>query len=73
MGYIAESGVAIAFQSSSDEGKIAGTASIDKGTFVKGEWVFGRRMNGDQDHQRRHVHLPGGESGIQKAKLDKYK
>jgi hypothetical protein len=40
---------------------------------VKGKWVAGRRMNGDQDHQGRHLQLPGGEYGIQKVKLYKYK
>jgi hypothetical protein len=71
--YIAGSGVVVTFKSSSDDGSIAGIASMDEGTFVKGKWVAGRRMNGDQDHQGRHLHLPGGEYGIQKVKLYKYK
>jgi hypothetical protein len=71
--FIAGSGVVVTFQSSSDDGTIAGIASIDEGAFVKGKWVAGRRMNGDQDHQGRHLHLPGGEYGIQKVKLYKYK
>ena len=71
--YIAGSGVVVTFQSSSDDGTIAGIASMDEGAFVKGKWVAGRRMNGDQDHQGRHLYLPGGEYGIQKVKLYKYK
>lgn len=71
--FIAGSGVVVTFQSSSDDGTIAGIASIDEGAFVKGKWVAGRRMNGDQDHQGRHLHLPGGECGIQKVKLYEYK
>ena len=71
--YIAGSGVVVTFQSSADDGTIAGIANMDEGAFVKGKWVAGRRMNGDQDHQGRHMHLPGGEYGIQKVKLYKYK
>ena len=51
--YIAGSGVVITFQSSSDDGMIAGVASIDEGTFVKGNWVAGRRLNGAFGASRR--------------------
>jgi len=71
--YVAGSGVVVTFQSSSGNGAIAGIASIDEGVFVTGKWVAGRRMNGDQDHQGRHLHLPGGEYGIQKVKLYTYR
>ena len=71
--YIAGSGVVVTFQSLNDDGTSVGIVSMDEGTFVNGNWVAGRRMNGDQDHQGRHLHLPGGEYGIQKVKLYKYK
>jgi hypothetical protein len=71
--YIAGSGVIVTFQSSSNDGMNVGIASMDEGSFVNGVWVAGRRMNGDQDHQGRHMNLPGGEYGIQKVKLYKYK
>ena len=71
--YIAGSGVVVTFQSSSGDGTIAGIASMDEGAFVNGKWVAGRRMNGDEDHQGRHVHFPGGEYGIQKVRLYTYK
>ena len=71
--FIAGSGVIVTFQSSSDDGASVGIASMDEGTFVNGTWVAGRRMNGDQDHQGRHMYLSGGEYGIQKVKLYKYK
>jgi hypothetical protein len=70
---IAGSGVVVTFQSSAGDGSIAGIASMDEGAFVNGEWVGGRRMNGDEDHQGRHMHLPGGEYGIQKVRLYTYK
>ncbi len=71
--YIAGSGVVVTFQASSTDGSIAGIASMDEGGFVEGRWVAGRRMNGDQNHQGRHMHLPGGEYGIQKVRLYTYK
>jgi beta-galactosidase GanA len=70
---IAGSGVVVTFQSAAHDGSIAGIASIDEGTFVNGKWIAGRRMNGDQSHQGRHLHLPGGEYGIQKLRLYTYK
>lgn len=70
---IAGSGAVITFQPSSDDGTIAGIASMDEGTFAGGKWIAGRRMNGDQVHQGRHLHLPGGEYTIQKLKLYLYK
>ena len=70
---IAGSGVVVTFQSSSGKEVIAGIASMEEGAFVNGKWVAGRRMNGDEDHQGRHLHLPGGAYGIQKVKLYTYR
>ena len=70
---VAGSGVLITFQTSSGDGSIAGILSIDEGEFVNGKWVAGRRLNGDEDHQGRHLHLPGGAYGIQKLRLYRYK
>ena len=71
--YVAGSGVIVTFHAASGNEKIAGIASIDEGAFVNGKWVAGRRLNGDQSHQGRHLHLPGGEYGIQKVRLYTYK
>jgi hypothetical protein len=71
--YIAGSGVVVTFQPSSGDGTNAGIASMDEGVFVNGSWVAGRRMNGDEDHQGRHVYLPGREIGIQRVRLYTYK
>jgi hypothetical protein len=71
--YIAGSGVVITFQSTSGAGTIAGIASIDEGAFVNGKWVAGRRLNGDEDHQGRHLHLAGRTYGIQHLKLYTYR
>ncbi len=71
--FIAGSGVVVTFQPSSDDGAIAGILSIDEGAFVNGDWVAGRRLNGDEDHQGRHLHLPGGRYGIQHLRLYIYR
>lgn len=71
--FIAGSGVLVTFQSAVEDGSIAGIAAMDEGKFVDGTWVAGRRMNGDQDHQGRHMYLPGREFGIQKVRLYTYR
>jgi beta-galactosidase GanA len=50
----------------------AGIAYADEGQFIGGKWVAGRRMNGDQDHQGRHIRIPVNEFGIQHIKVYKY-
>jgi hypothetical protein len=70
---IAGSGIIVTFEPRTNDGAIAGIASMDEGKFVNGKWTAGRRMNGDQDHQGRHLHLPGGSFGIQKVKLYTYR
>jgi hypothetical protein len=70
---IAGSGVVVTFQPSSGDGTIAGIAGMDEGAFVNGAWVAGRRMNGDEDHQGRHMYLPGREFAIQRVRLYTYR
>jgi Domain of unknown function (DUF5597) len=69
----AVSGVVNTFQPAIDDEVVAGILSMEEGRFVGGQWTPGRRMNGDQDHQGRQMHLPGGAYGIQKVRLYRYK
>ena len=69
--YIAGTGIVITFASAVDNKK-TGILSIDEGRFEKEKWIRGRRMNGDQDHQGRHVRIPGNEYSIQHVKLYSY-
>ena len=69
---IAGSGIVVTF-ASQKEGCVAGIGTIEEGEFVDGKWKPGRRMNGDQDHQGRHLNLPGTVYSIQKIKLYEYK
>ena len=70
---IAGSGVVITLQPAIDDEVVAGILSMEERRFVGGQWTPGRRMNGDQDHQGRQMHLPGGAYGIQKVRLYRYK
>ncbi len=70
---IAGSGIIVTFETRANDGTIAGIERIDEGQFVNGNWTPGRRMNGDQSHQGRHLYLPGNTFSIQKVKLYIYK
>lgn len=70
---IAGSGVVVTFEYAMNDGTIAGIGSLDKGEFQSGKWIPGMRMNGDQSHQGRHMHLPGNEYGMQRVRLYIYR
>jgi beta-galactosidase GanA len=69
--YVGGTDLVITFKTKA-AGMRAGILRVDEGTFVNGKWQPGRRMNGDQDHQGRHLRIPGGEYGIQRIKLYSY-
>lgn len=53
-----------------DPGKVTNIASSDEVRYTsEGTEIKGRRMNGDQDHQGRHIRFSTDEWGIQKVKL----
>jgi beta-galactosidase GanA len=70
--YVAGTGLVVTFKPKT-EGYRAGILQIDEGSFINGKWQPERRMNGDQDHQGRHLRIPQGEYGIQRIKLYTYK
>jgi hypothetical protein len=69
---IAGRGIVVTFEPAGKAGATAGIADIEEGTFVDGKWVAGRRLNGDQSHQGRHLHIPGDAFGIQRVRLYTY-
>ena len=69
--FVAGTGIVMTFASKS-QGKRAGFISIDEGRFENETWIPGRRMNGDQDHQGRHVRIPVNDYSIQHVKLYTY-
>ena len=69
--YVAGTGIVMTFNSKA-QGKRVGFISIDEGRFENEKWIPGRRMNGDQDHQGRHVRIPANDYSIQHVKLYSY-
>ena len=59
----------VATFSNTDPGKVTNIGSCDEVQYIDGREVLGRRMNGDQDHQGRHVRFSTDEWGIQKLRL----
>lgn len=69
--YVAGTGIVITFEPI-EKNKKAGFVSIDEGHFESSKWITERRMNGDQDHQGRHVRIPVNEYSIQHVKMYTY-
>jgi len=59
----------VASFSYTDPARVTHIASCDEVKYDHGREVLGRRMNGDQDHQGRHVRFATEEWGIQKLRL----
>lgn len=70
--YVGGTGLVISFKPIKD-GERAGILQVDEGVFVNGKWQPGRRLNGDEDHQGRHLRIPVSEYGLQRIKLYNYK
>ena len=70
---IAGTGIVVTFSLNGTGNENAGILEAEEGTYVNGAWKPGRRMNGDQDHQGRHIRIPVGEWNIQKVSLYRYK
>jgi beta-galactosidase GanA len=67
---IAGNGVIVTFED--ERGEPLGLLRVDEGRFVAGEFLPGRRLNGDETHQGRHVRLPFGKFAIQRVELYSY-
>jgi hypothetical protein len=70
---VAGTGIVVTFATDDKVNPIAGILQADEGEYIDGKWAPGRRMNGDQDHQGRHVRIGFDEWGIQQVKLYRYK
>lgn len=69
---IAGTGIVLTCTSDKPDRPNAGILQLDEGQYVDGNWKAGRRLNGDQDHQGRHIRIPVGEYVIQKLTLYRY-
>ncbi len=70
---VAGSGLIVTFKSRDNELPLAGILNIDEGKYINGKWIPGRRLNGDQSHQGRHMRLSYWNFEIQRVKLYQYK
>jgi Domain of unknown function (DUF5597) len=52
-----------------DSTKITNIESTDEVKYINADEIKGRRMNGDEDHQGRHVRFDVEDWGIQKLRL----
>jgi beta-galactosidase GanA len=69
----AGTGMTITFEAATPGEPIVGLLSVQEGKYVNGQWLPGRRLNGDQTHQGRHLRLVPGRFGIQRIKLYRYR
>ena len=69
----AGTGLTVTFEAAAPGDQQVGLLSVEEGKYVNGQWVAGRRLNGDQTHQGRHLRLVPGEFGIQRIKLYRYR
>ena len=65
---VAGSGFVVTFENT-DKNMVSNIAAADEVMYQNGAAIKGRRMNGDQDHQGRHIRFSIGDWGIQKVKL----
>jgi len=65
---VAGTGLVVTFENS-DKNFVTNIGSIDEVSYAAGVEIKGRRMNGDQDHQGRHVRFDTDQWGIQKVTL----
>ncbi|CAN5734042.1 DUF5597 domain-containing protein [soil metagenome] len=65
---VAGSGLVVKFENT-DTKLVTNIASADEVEYKSGTAIMGRRMNGDQDHQGRHIRFATNEWGIQKVQL----
>ncbi|MDN3655141.1 DUF5597 domain-containing protein [Ferruginibacter paludis] len=65
---VAGTGLVVTFENT-DKNFVTNIAAADEVSYIRGTETKGRRMNGDQDHQGRHIRVAVVDWGIQKVKL----
>ena len=70
---VAGSGVVVTFGNERNDETVTGISAIDEVAFDDGKMKILRRLNGDQNHQGRHLRIPSGKWSIQRVKLYDYR
>jgi beta-galactosidase GanA len=72
--WFAGQGITVTFKGADSGLPLVGIDIAEEGVFdEKGKWIAGRRLNGDQTHQGRHIRLPPGVPQIQRVKFYRYR
>jgi beta-galactosidase GanA len=71
--WFAGQGITITYKGADGGPPLVGLDIVEEGVFENGKWKPGRRLNGDQTHQGRHVRLPPGNPQIQKVRFYRYR
>jgi beta-galactosidase GanA len=72
--WFAGQGMTVTFKGADSGPPLVGIDFAEEGVFDdQGNWRSGRRLNGDQTHQGRHIRLPPGKPQIQKVRLYRYR
>lgn len=71
--WFAGQGITITYQGADGGPPLVGLDVVEEGSFEEGKWIAGRRLNGDQTHQGRHIRLPPGAPQIQRVRLYRYR
>jgi beta-galactosidase GanA len=72
--WFAGQGLTVTFKGADGGPPLVGLDFVEEGVFdAAGQWSAGRRLNGDQTHQGRHIRLPPGNPQIQKVRFYRYR
>jgi len=70
---VAGTGLTVTFAPRGPGADQAGILSVQEGRYENGHWIRGRWLNGDEDHQGRHLRIPDGQFGVQRIRLYRYR
>lgn len=72
--WFAGQGITVTYRGKDGGAPMVGLDVVEEGEFdTQGTWLAGRRLNGDQTHQGRHVRLPPGSPQIQRVRFYRYR
>ena len=72
--WFAGQGITVTFKGADNGPPLVGIDVAEEGVFdANGQWIAGRRLNGDQTHQGRHIRLPPGQFQIQRVRLYRFR
>ncbi len=71
--WFAGQGITITYKGANGGPPLVGIDVAEEGVFEGKTWKAGRRLNGDQTHQGRHIRLPPGNPQIQRVRFYRYR